>query len=292
MTIHLYFWSPWRQVRHLMTEMRHHSEAWAYLFARTGRSLSNFGDQLSPQLVSSLTGERVRWARPAYADMVAVGSVLEPFLLPRQHSGSVRVWGTGLRSPRVDIRSLTDTALDLRAVRGHLTRAALHLPASTPVGDPGLLASELITPRATNRRSGIAIVPHFSDVNRRAPRAWLRQQAKHGAQIALPSESTRCVLGKIASADYVLTSGLHGLVLADALGKPSTLLRIDPSRVEPWDKFADYASVFDLDVSVVAVEQLERSSECSWVRQAAEQRAAKVAERLPAVQERLSKALL
>lgn len=185
----------------------------------------NFGDDISRVLLEHY-GFQVVWSEPATAQLVMAGSVM------RRLSGtSVTILGTGTQHP-----SFTGdlSSANVLAVRGRLTRRVCGLPDHTPVGDPGILVADLPFPRR-RRRSGKTIVPHYADqrLRRNNPRAWC-------VNIQGPVER---VLSEIASARVVLSSSLHALVAADALGVPHVWTP-SPKVVGKWWKFQDYASAF------------------------------------------------
>jgi hypothetical protein len=167
------------------------------------RGVPNFGDRLGPLLVEALTGRRCEWAPAPLADLVVVGSILG--LLPSGWRGTVLGAGTARQEPwhAADARIL--------ALRGLLTLDLARRPADAALGDPGLLVPAVVAPAA--HRGGVVAVPHWQD--RDLLGRWPRARAVDVRR------DPREVVRQISCASAVVTSSLHGLIVADAYGIPS-----------------------------------------------------------------------
>lgn len=188
---------------------------------------SNFGDRLGPELLATY-GIQATWAPPVTAELVTAGSVLSKF--SETYRGTIL--GTGLIGSEQRRRFPRARAL---AVRGELTRSACGLPASTTLGDPGILVGRLVPGSMPRTGDGpVVIVPHYVDraMARRHPHAVL-------VDILGPTAE---LLTAIRGASLVITSSLHALIAADALGVPH-LLEL-AATIGGIHKFADYASAF------------------------------------------------
>jgi hypothetical protein len=186
----------------------------------------NFGDQLGPILLRHY-GITVEWAKPADAEIITVGSILST--IPGGWRGIVLGTGFIKRGMTKDL-----SRAKVLAVRGVLTRKAANLPPTVPLGDLGILVSDL--PRAVSivaSQASAVVVPHYVDHD---------LAARHPDAREVPiTTDPPLLLGKIASASVVFTSSLHAFIAADALGVPAVL--------EPHErvhgglfKFQDYAS--------------------------------------------------
>lgn len=191
-----------------------------------GRGGHNFGDGLGPELLARV-GIIAEWTRPADAELVTVGSVLSKFTPAWRGT----VWGTGYitadmtgRFPRARIVS----------VRGELTRVRARLRSSTPIGDPGVLASDLLETQVI-KQVGAICVPHYVDHEMvgRHPEAF----------VAKIDGNYQNLLGAIASADLVFTSSLHAMIAADSFGVPH-VWEPCPRVTGGAFKFNDYLSAF------------------------------------------------
>lgn len=199
---------------------------------------TNFGDQLSPLLCSSLSGQKVSHTTDfRNCDLTAIGSILHLIQKPL-FRGSV--WGTGFIEPPQDSAAFSHARI--HAVRGHLTREILGCDAGLPVGDPGLLADTLI-PRP-EKKYPLGLVPHFTDAGNPLVQQLLRRYPRIALiDVMQPVTDT---IAKIAQCHAVLSSSLHGLIVADSFGIPSHWLKLSDNLIGGDFKFRDYYSIFGI----------------------------------------------
>lgn len=195
------------------------------------RRRPNFGDELNFFLLRQL-GVDFEWGTPADSELVVVGSILEH--LPAGWSGTV--CGAGQLKPESQI-DLTHARV--LALRGKLTAAQVTgLPKHTHVtlGDPGLLAPRFV--RQPVAKYELGVIPHWSDktLHPRHPEGHLIDPAQPPDQ----------VIAEIARCKRVISSSLHGLIIADAYGIPRQAELFPQAAHEGGDfKFRDYASIYD-----------------------------------------------
>jgi hypothetical protein len=193
-------------------------------------SKPNFGDALTSWLLRQL-GLVTVYAPPDRAVLVGVGSILEH--LPCDYSGIV--WGSGLMHDQ----PLRLPAADVMAVRGQLTRSQLGLDETMRLGDPGLLAPMRI-PRQS-RRWDVGIIPHRS--HQRHPLfTELSERLDHAARFIDVRRSPGRVVREVSSCGVIVTSSLHGLVVADAYGIPALWTTASPPLLGGNFKFRDHES--------------------------------------------------
>lgn len=181
--------------------------------------VANFGDELGPHLLTRLGYDVVRVDQIADADLLACGSTLGTAAASAR-PGAI-VWGSGLMHDRpVDV-----SALDVRAVRGQLTAAAIGM--DVPTCDPASLVPLLYERPPTLHRVGV--VRHYVD---KRPYPW--------ADVVIDaSQPVDEVITGIGSCERVASSSLHGLIVAAAWGIP--VLRLHHYRVAGGDfKWADW----------------------------------------------------
>lgn len=156
--------------------------------------------------------------------LFAIGSIVE---LAVQ---GVTIWGSGLHHAALRPYNLE---LDIRAVRGPLTRdALLQAGHACPAvfGDPAILMPRFYTP-ATKPARAFLLVPHFSK-----EQEYLERYPDN--TISTRTSNWRGFIDAIASAQLVISGSLHGIVLAEAYGVPAILLRPATDRDE--FKYQDY----------------------------------------------------
>jgi pyruvyltransferase len=192
----------------------------------------NFGDFLSQVIVELMLASRGYTlgdeTRKSF-QLLAIGSVLH------FASDGAIVWGSGMNG-KIAIERHTFERLDVRAVRGPLTREFLssrHITVPEVYGDPGLLLP-LLTPQRFKRteNTGPGFVPNLNDLT------GLATKDTHGVRLISPlSGWNRCVEA-ILRHDLILSSSLHGLIVAEAYGIPARYVRL--SETENILKYRDY----------------------------------------------------
>ncbi|MEB3260541.1 MAG: polysaccharide pyruvyl transferase family protein [Cyanobacteriota bacterium] len=196
----------------------------------------NFGDFLSYQLVSALSEPRVCIAgHEETGKFLAIGSILWSL------QDNDVIWGSGAhREGQVPTRRIENCF----AVRGPLTFSELRR--AGVVGrdcqplffDPGILLP-LLCPdlEKVEKISGkTVVIPHYTDLEKLSQ--WQKQMGVNLSVID-PFDHPLKVARRIVQAERVISSSLHGLILADAFGVSAVPLRLDGNR-EPTFKYVDY----------------------------------------------------
>ncbi|PAU95032.1 hypothetical protein CK240_16780 [Paracoccus salipaludis] len=214
-----------------------------YWFRRGGGNANgNFGDELGPLLVSHLTGRSVEWAAAEECDLVSIGSILSQVSKSATRSkrmSDLLVWGSGLIEE--DIEQL-DPCLKPMAVRGKNTRDALGLHKDLPLGDPGILSNLLVEP--SSKKYAWGIVPHFT--HRRS--AVIKEISEaNGCRLIDATDPVVDVLQAISSCSAIVSSSLHGLIVADSYSVPCYWLDLKSHKSHDY-KFSDYCSGLSRDM--------------------------------------------
>ncbi|KEP71573.1 exosortase [Thioclava dalianensis] len=184
----------------------------------------NFGDAIGARIVAHVSGRSVEWAPMAVCDLLCIGSVLgfrpNGKRLSGPFEGAPYVWGSGILDHRLgwlaEGRISAQAMPKVRAVRGALT--ALHLSGFEGVfGDPGLLAP-LVEPSPATRKS-IGLIPHIKQWD---DADTMRAFAATGHRIIdVRDPDPWAVVRAIAECEAVVSTSLHGLIVADAYGIPN-----------------------------------------------------------------------
>ena len=174
------------------------------------------------------------------------------------------VWGTGAFGTE-QLYQINQKA-KYTAVRGPLTRQLLrNARISVPevYGDPALL-TPLYFPDPREKKYEIGLVLRWSERN------WIDAAASEGVlTIDLGDSDVEKVLKDILSCKKIITSSLHGLIIADAYGIPSAFLASDTPKGGIF-KFIDYFSSvskfrkpvnFDLPNEELSIENLTKKFE-------------------------------
>lgn len=194
----------------------------------------NFGDELGVEIVNRLLGFKAeaidlnRQKRVGHGVM-ALGSIF--------HYAAEKdiIWGTGI-NPRWQ-KKKPFRHLDIRAVRGPLTRAFIqqHLKHDCPdiFGDPALLTSKLFPEWKVNPVRPYGVIPHFWDIG----------EVRAIPNVIFPNAKWQDVLSFIMGCELVISSSLHGIIVAESFGIPARWWHskaLQSSRTEGTFKYNDY----------------------------------------------------
>ena len=142
-----------------------------------------------------------------------IGSILD-----NANEPNLVIWGSGFMYENGVFRAKPKRVC---AVRGPLTRAKIieqGVDCPEVFGDPALLLPLFYRPRRDVPRARLGIVPHY--VDKQNP--FLRTLALVEEVKLIDIESSISnVIDEICSCDFIASSSLHGLIVADAYGIPS-----------------------------------------------------------------------
>ncbi|WP_339112850.1 polysaccharide pyruvyl transferase family protein [Thioclava sp. GXIMD2076] len=188
----------------------------------------NFGDDMSQWLMEKLTSKRVVRAAEGEPCYVAIGSIIN------RVTNEAQVWGTGSFGPEPP-RQVNPRAT-YHAVRGPLTRArVLDRGRECPrvYGDPALLAP-LFFQDNIPKDADIGIAIRWSDDD------WKKLDVGSGIKlIDFGTSDVEGTLRELLSCKKIITSSLHGLIIADTYGIPSAWLSSTTPKGGEF-KFYDY----------------------------------------------------
>lgn len=186
----------------------------------------NLGDMLTPVVLEALDVP-VRWDPRRSAEIMATGSIIR-FTQPHQ-----TVWGSGaMRAgdrPSPGARYL--------AVRGPRTRAVVLRSGGTcpeVYGDPAMLLGECTTEHV-GKVHDLGIVPHYVD------HGSVRRAYPDERVIDVLRAEPMQVVREIRECRTVVSSSLHGIVVAHAFGIPAAWFRWSDGLDGDDTKFHDHA---------------------------------------------------
>jgi pyruvyltransferase len=169
------------------------------------KDVPNWGDLLTAPLLKHYADLDTQWSRAADADVISVGSILG-HVSPREWTGHV------LGSGKLFAGDEVPDQARVWALRGPLTAKGIR--GDYALGDPGLLADELVSPQP--RVFTLGILPHWSDQDLHQRTEWDRYSPLR----IHPTWHPLDVIAAIGKCHKLVTSSLHGLIVADAFGIP------------------------------------------------------------------------
>jgi pyruvyltransferase len=212
----------------------------SWRLVREGHSLfaANFGDSLSPLVISLITGKRVAYAS-GRNKLIALGSIF--FALQDDDV----VWGAGLAHPRQIRYARSARNVTYRAVRGPGTRRLLRqhgIDCGETFGDPATLLPLFIA-NDIPARYEVGIVPHWTQC-----RGFRRAVRDPAVRIIDVCDTFDQVAREILACRLILSTSLHGLIFAEAYGIPALLVFADARACRDRLKFEDYFESTDRDM--------------------------------------------
>lgn len=203
---------------------------------KRANGLENYGDLLSKYLVEKISGKRVISVR--HPSKVLYRRFLKHYLgigsiISSANSNSV-VWGSGIIKKNDNIRNA-----EFVAVRGPKTRdRILEVGFNCPevYGDPGILLPDYYSPKI-DKKYKIGIVPHYVDYQ--AINENLNQQQEIKV-INLLTSNVEKTTDEILECEYIISSSLHGLIIAQAYAIPAIWVKFSNKLSGDNIKFYDY----------------------------------------------------
>ena len=221
----------------------------AWVDIRRGKPVpNNWGDDINIYLLELISNRKVAVCNCSFLtkfitspNYICIGSVLGWYENKRSE-----IWGSGFISADSKLRV---APAKIHSVRGKLTRQKLleqGIDCPESYGDPALLMSRYYTPDV-QKRYRIGVVPHFVDYENEIVNAFIDRNPDC-IKIQLKGyERWEKVVDQICSCDLILSSSLHGLIVADSYGIPNLWIRLSDKVYGNGFKFLDYFSSVDRD---------------------------------------------
>lgn len=215
---------PQHQVEENRVNLHYYHSEWE---SGNDRAENNLGDVLSEVVVKWMCSQKGIDFSKETADtrhLYAIGSILQ------MGYQDTTVWGSGFAMELGKLRSIPHSSdfkhLDVRCVRGPKTRKTLQkLGHDCPkvYGDPAVLMPLIYQPKQAEK-SDYLIIPHYSQEK--------NARKKYGDKhiLSMCTDDYESVIDKIAASKRVISSSLHGIILAEAYGVPAVFLMDRESR--------------------------------------------------------------
>lgn len=217
----------------------------------------NFGDELSPIIVEKLSGCFVRYKQKVSflgfckavlcCNFRKLKSALYPFQKSFSAVGSIinlcnkntTVWGSGFMNGDEYFRGGRICAL-----RGKLSCEKLKKETKGKMvcdvwGDPALLLPLLYVP-SSEKKYNLGIIPHYSETS-----FFYMKYGDNYKVIDLHTKEVKSVIDEITSCMRIVSSSLHGIIVAHAYGIPALWVQNNYIDTDGF-KFYDYFSSVDI----------------------------------------------
>ena len=207
----------------------------------------NLGDALAPVIFDWMLAQKNIptdfTTKKTYA-LATVGSIVD---LGRFDSV---IWGSGLQSFEsvVNISKAHYKKLDIRAVRGPFTRQILlDCGYNCPeiYGDPGILMPMIYNPQKSKKGNKIILINHYS-----IEKSHVKNYGEQMELLDIQTADYKSFIDILCTAQKVISSSLHGIILAEAYGIPAVFLLQNPRNKEILKYYDWYFSTKRFSVSV------------------------------------------
>lgn len=201
----------------------------------------NFGDDLNLILIEKISKKKVIPYRYSIMgklgkkkNYLCIGSILN--VLTNQQT---EVWGSGVLSDQL---SLPARPVKVNAVRGPLTRQYLidkGVECPEVYGDPAILLPIYFQPQTLIKKYKLGVIPHYKDT-------YLPIVKEYGCskeiQILDMMNYGSCqeFIDRISSCEYIISSSLHGIIIADTYNIPNLWVEFSDNVQGAGYKFRDY----------------------------------------------------
>ncbi len=180
----------------------------------------NFGDELTVPILKELFGIDAEWNNEA-GKLLGVGSIIA-----HTQKGDT-IWGSGLLA---DEHGKIPEATIL-ALRGPLTARNLGVTAQV-YGDPAILMPLVYKKSNVKKTHKRGYVPHYTDYD--------SPLIPQNAFKINPTDHWSKVIDDICSCEEIVSSSLHGIIIAEAYGIPAIYTEYGDKRIGGDFKFRDY----------------------------------------------------
>lgn len=223
--------------------------------------IPNMGDILNVTIIEKLFGFKVNNHPPLKCELSAIGSGLGLFTF---HGGlksrlkqifygllypSVSIWGTGyICYNKGKDAPFYRKKIRFTAVRGQLSKKRVEIiigqKLDIPTGDAGILSSYLITTPPVKKYK-VGIISHWREQD---DPVWKELLNNYDNSILIDvRKHPSVVIPQIAECEYVISSSLHGLIVADSFNIPNIHILVSNKLLGDGFKFDDYYSAYGIE---------------------------------------------
>lgn len=243
--IMLLIW-PWRN-RFVLFDLKH--KAIKGVNINYWADEENLGDAISPIIVQYMTEYHKKKHqsscvenRESIRHIYAVGSIICAGIQ------DCTIWGSGILNSTILYR-LKKRKLDIRAVRGPITQMLLvdyGFECPEVYGDPAVLMPLIYNENSLQKKFKISLVCHLNSWNNMSKEILMKEilnvkeyssyKAEEIHIINVCTTDYKAFISDILFSELIVSSSLHGIILAEVYGVPAILLKPKGSIL----KYKDY----------------------------------------------------
>ena len=115
------------------------------------------------------------------------------------------------------------------------------------LADGGLLASKLLDLSKIEKKYKVGIIPHYVDFKFDLS----KNVGLENYRVIDVTKNPMFVLSEIAQCEVILSSSLHGLIIADSFNIPNKWVKMSDNLFGGDYKFRDYYSIYDYEPKAI-----------------------------------------
>lgn len=222
--------------------------------------IPNMGDLLNKYMLEDVFNISVNRTSLKNCNLIAIGSTLDHIVyypklkdklkqkISNMFNDNVHIWGTGFIRGNAKLdSSLIYKNIYVHALRGNLTKSRMERllgkKLDVPLGDGGLLAQKWLG-YYPEKKYSVGIVPHFKEqTNTNVDR--LLKSYENSVFIDL-KDTPIDVVKKIGECELIISSSLHGMIVADSFHIPNIHITLTNSMFGDGNKYNDYMSAYNI----------------------------------------------
>lgn len=237
----------------------------------------NMGDLLNVMIIEQLFGYRVKRHTFLTGELSAIGSGLGQFTLrenpllacAERIAGklfpTVTIWGSGFVCYKEEDTPFYRKDMRFAAVRGELSKARvekiLGKKLDIPTGDAGILSSYLLK-EPVEKKYKTGVIAHYKE---QTDDAFQQMMEFYPDTLFIDvRQHPSIVIKQIAECECIVSSSLHGLIIADSLGIPNIHVKVTNKLLGDGFKFDDYYSAYHLPHTMVDVNK-DKLPTIEWI---------------------------
>ena len=175
------------------------------------------------------------------------------FIFPKAY-----IWGTGFITYKNSDAPIYKKKINFCAVRGELSKARIEKllgkKLNIVTADAGILANTLLD-KMSEKKYDVGIIAHYKEKDNPIFEKLLK---KYKNSILIDVQDTPInVTKKIAECKCIISSSLHGLIIADSLRVPNIHIVVTNNLLGDGFKFDDYYSAYGLKHNFININKEE-----------------------------------
>jgi pyruvyltransferase len=210
---------------------------WWSMIKNGSSKKENFGDILTPYIINKISGikpinfDPSRGYSKYIKHSIMVGSIIN------KSNVNTIVWGSGIISSDQIIKG--GNFLAVRGPRTYKRLQELGFKPNKIFGDPGILMSSLYQPKKIIKKYKFGIIPHYVDF-KEIKNIYKDKSDFKIIKLLIDKNKIEVTIDQINECEQIISSSLHGLILADTYQIPNSWLKFSDKLSGDDVKFYDY----------------------------------------------------